>query len=438
MRERRPARRKWFDQLRLETVAAAILGAGIVVIPTFYVGGGIDAFRLPKEALFVAEAIALALAGAFALTSPAVGWRAGAAALRRREWLVLAAIIGWSVLTTLTSMNRAVSAASVVTVLASIVIYVATRIVGRRLPLWTLLVVFAGAVTNAVVVTLQEHEIWNPFRFPPEVTGHSQSVGLLGNPNDVGTLLATAAIVALVCAVVVRGIWRVPYAIVAAVLFIGLAESRTRTALIAVAAGAVVAAVQRPWKQALAVVITLVLGIGIALRPGTPMRAYFVQLVAAAQARNYPVLLSERAVPFLSAVEMIRAHPVTGVGPGCFANQFMPTRITLDRRYPHEWTRGWPMNFGETHNDHLQIAAEIGLPGYALSAAALLLLAIPARRRGAVADAPRSIVAHAARAPLAAGFFVLCLAQFPLHLAAPRLMFTTLAALVVAWDDDDA
>ena len=40
------------------------------------------------------------------------------------------------------------------------------------------------------------------------------------------------------------------------------------------------------------------------------------------------------------------------------------------------------------------------------------------------------------RWPLAALTFVLCIAQFPLELAAPRLMLITLGALCIAWDEN--
>ena len=44
---------------------------------------------------------------------------------------------------------------------------------------------------------------------------------------------------------------------------------------------------------------------------------------------------------------------------------------------------------------------------------------------------------HTLRWPLAAVLFVLTLAQFPLELAAPRLMLITLAALCMTWDRND-
>ncbi|HEX7681843.1 MAG TPA: hypothetical protein VF713_27235, partial [Thermoanaerobaculia bacterium] len=190
MRERRSAARERSDRLRYWRSAVMLLGAGIVLIPILYTGGALDAFRLPKEMAFRAEAIALVLTGVFAATAPRTAWREALAALPRREWFLLAAIAIWSIVTTVTSTNRPMSEASLVTVACALVIYVATRLVAPRLRLAVLFVVFAGAFTNAVVVTLQELRIWNPFVFPPDVVGHVQSVGLLGNANDVGTLLA--------------------------------------------------------------------------------------------------------------------------------------------------------------------------------------------------------------------------------------------------------
>jgi O-antigen ligase len=332
-------------------------------------------------------------------------------------------------------------------VAAALVVYIATRVIAPALRMPVLLAVFAGAFANAVVVTLQELRIWNPFVFPPEVTGHSQSVGILGNANDVGTFLAAPAVVALIAAVAVRGWQRVLYGTAAAVLFAGVAMSQTRTAMVAFAAGTIVAALLRPWRQAIAVAVLLIICAAVALRPSTGIRTNFTRLATAARQRDYSTLFSERAVPFLSAIEMLRANPIVGVGPGGFKYQFMFTRLALEKRYPPSWTRGWPMNFGETHNDHLQVAAETGLPGYALLFAAIAYLAIPARRRRddttprTPEQTPRTreqTVGRAMRAPLAATFFVIALAQFPLQLAAPRLMFLTLGAIAISWDQQDA
>ena len=88
------------------------------------------------------------------------------------------------------------------------------------------------------------------------------------------------------------------------------------------------------------------------------------------------------------------------------------------------------MNWGEVHNDHLQVAAETGLPGYALFLLAIgigsgIVAVDDARGRRVIAEAT---FARAFRWPLATAVFVICLAQFPLELAAPRLMMLTLGS----------
>ena len=190
-----------------------------MLIPILYTGGVLDTFRLPKEMAFRAEAIALALTGVFAATAPHTRWRDALKTMPRREWLLLGAIAVWCIVTTLTSSNRPLSEASLVTVAAALAVYVATRLIAPTLRIPVLFVVFAGAFVNAVVVTLQELRIWNPFVFPPDLLGpHMQSVGLLGNPNDVGTLLVGPAVVALVAAAAVRGWQRLLFGTAAVLL----------------------------------------------------------------------------------------------------------------------------------------------------------------------------------------------------------------------------
>jgi O-antigen ligase len=440
MRKQRSGPGERDDSFPYALIAATILGAGIVLIPILYASNATDTFRLPKELAFRAEAILLLLMGLFAVTAPRASWRDALNTVSRREWSLLTAIAIWSVVTTITSTNRPLSEASLITVAAAMTIYVATRMVAPRLGLLALFVVLTGALINAVVVTLQDLRIWNPFVFPPDVTGHLQTVGLLGNSNDVGTFLAGPTLVAVIATVAVRGWRRVLFGSSAVLLFAGIAMSGSRAAMIAFVAGTIVAALLRPWRQALAIAALLLVCGTIALRPSTAIGAHFRQLIPAARNRDYPVLFSERLVPFLSAIEMVRGNPVTGVGPGCFKYQFMMTRLSLDQRYPPQWTRGWPMNFGETHNDHLQVTAETGFPGYALFAAAIVMLAIPSRRPRADEHAitEKQTVGRAVRSPLAATFFVIAIAQFPMQIAAPRLMFLTLGATAISWDRRDA
>jgi O-antigen ligase len=131
---------------------------------------------------------------------------------------------------------------------------------------------------------------------------------------------------------------------------------------------------------------------------------------------------------------MIRDHPFVGVGPGCFGYHYMPYRLAQKAKYPPEWTRGFPMNWSAVHNDHLQVAAETGILGYILFLASLGLLV----RRPTAQPTPHATFARALRWPLVSAIVLVSLAQFPLELAAPRLMFLTLGALCVTWNRSDA
>ena len=96
------------------------------------------------------------------------------------------------------------------------------------------------------------------------------------------------------------------------------------------------------------------------------------------------------------------------------------------------------MNFGEVHNDHLQVASETGLPGYALFLAALVLVAsatwrprtVPAEKED---DRSRATFVRLLALPLAVSMFILALAQFPLELVAPTHAYLWAAAAIVAW-----
>ena len=413
-------------------VIAATLGVGLLIGSTVIGWYSLDVFRGPKEIAFRTEAILLAVILVFAATAAGSGWRVMIAGWGRLEVLLPLAIAGWTAVTMLVSTNRPLSEESLVTVIAALVIFLATRCIAPHLPLVALDLCLGIASINAVFVTAQEYFGWNPFYFPPEARGHLTSTALVGNPNDVGSYLAAPLIAAIVAVVAVPGWRRIPYGIATVVLTAGLMASGTRTAIIAAVCGAITLALLRPIRQALAVVLVMVMTLGVALRPSTTIGQGARVLVRAAVDRRYDILFSKRLPPFLTAIDMLRSRPLWGVGPGTFKYHYMDTRMALETRYPAAWTRGWSENFGETHNDHLQTAAETGLPGYALFLAAVAVVAF--RRRQQTDGDLRSRVGRALRAPLATTFFVLCLAQFPLQIAAPRLIFLTLSALVLGWD----
>ena len=292
-----------------------------------------------------------------------------------------------------------------------------------------------GACANAALVILQELKIWSPFVHEAYVTGQYASGGFLGNTNYVGTYLAAPALAAIVLTVVGTGKRRWIYAAVAALIVAGLILSATRTALAALVAGLMLFAFRSRRGALVMLGVVAVLGV-LTISPKTPLGAGARELIDAARKRNYEQLFSERLLPSLAAVDMIRAHPLVGVGPGCFRFNFMSYRLRLGEHYAERWTRGYPGYWGAVHDDHLEVAAETGLPGYALFLAVIGFGAGRLRRRARAEMESR--FARAMRWPLAALVFVLCLAQFPLELAAPRLALLTLGALCVGWDGDDA
>ncbi|HET8774918.1 MAG TPA: O-antigen ligase family protein [Thermoanaerobaculia bacterium] len=410
----------------IERAILVVLAIGLIVLPVTIVRDGADTFRLPKELVFRAEAIVL-----LALLVLRMKVRDLATARWRPEFALTAAVVAWAVVVTATSTNRALSLDSLITILAGAAIFIATCIAAESRSREAVDILMIGCCVNAAITILQELDLWQPL---PATEGHYGSVGLMGNPNGVGTLLVVPAVAAMVMATTALGKRRWSYLGVTLLLVSGLIASATRMALIAFVVSVLVLSLTQARRAAIAAGVLVVL-VGLAvLAPSTVVGRSIRELRDAAVKRDYQVLFSERLPPFLAAAEMVRDHPLLGVGPGCFRYHYMPYRVALAGKYPAEWTRGFPMNWDAVHNDHLQVAAEAGLLGYVLFLAALGLLV----RRVPAGTSPRAVFARALRWPLVIAIFLVSLGQFPLELAAPRLMFLTLGALCITWNRIDA
>ncbi len=417
-------RQPWTERAIRVVLAFGLPGTAWIV------SNGNDHFRLPKELVFRGEAIVLLMLAVFWWTSRPRTWR-----LSFRPELALAfAVVAWGLVTTWSSTNRLLSEDSMITIAAGAVIFIVTCIALQTESMLLIDSLMLAACCNAILAIVQELKIWTPFR-GAEVSTHMGTVGLLGNPNDVGTYLSGAALVAFAVAVNSRRTRRWVYASIALLLIVGIIASATKTAVIALAAALLVFGALHSRRAAIGVAALLAaLAIAVAI-PSTRLGYGVRTIVRALRLHDYPALSSERLVPFLTAVEMARTHPLTGVGPGCFKFHFMSYRLALEGKYPSSWTKGYPMNWGEVHNDHLQVAAESGAPGYLLFLAAIGLIA--GLRRRSEPRTPQTMLARSMRWPFAVLIFVLCLAQFPLELAAARLMLLTIAAVCVTWDRHD-
>jgi O-antigen ligase len=158
----------------------------------------------------------------------------------------------------------------------------------------------------------------------------------------------------------------------------------------------------------------------------------------AVAARDINWLTSSRMTAYATALQMFFDRPLVGVGPGCYALHYFNYKIRAEAEHPQlRQAFDRQSNFGEAHNDHLEIMAVTGLPGYAILVAVLIFVA---RRSWLVRktrlDSPRHSFVYAFSFPLVAATAVLMLAQFPLELAASTVTLLAAAAFCIGWSGD--
>ena len=416
----------WFVQWSDRLVAA-----GVCIIPLFIVLGAKDTFRLPKDVLFRAEAILLLAIAMVAL----ILYRALPQIDSSRRFVLLPLLLAaWTAMATLLSTNRGRSIDSLATVCAGAIIYLATLAAARRSSFAVILVAIIPALINALVGALQELDIWKPLPTPIDIPHHLRSTAFIGNPNDAGGYLAVVTVASLAAAVVSRSS-RKSFAILTGLLVAGLLINQTLAAIIATTAGMIALLALVSWKRAAVAVIAVAIVLFSAFVILPPLHQRFVNTRGWLEHRDYNAMMTGRLAPFVAAFMMFRDRPLTGVGPGCFAWQYMPYKIRAELAYPSlrsAFLRG--TNFGEVHNDHLQLLAEEGVVGYGLSLAALVALtAISFRRRQHDPTDARYEFARLLALPLAVTFFVLALGQFPLELTVVMSQVLFFAALCIGW-----
>jgi O-antigen ligase len=394
-------------------------------------------FRVPKALLFRAEGLICAgivltmvLFGRFRLDWRRLG----------REALIALALLTWITASILWASNRAAAAASAATAWLALATIIVTAIAfsGARFSLlhWALL----PAVLNATVFLLQKFAGWKPLALAAE-SEHLASTALLGNPNDVGVTLLLPAVAAVVSAAVVpQRRQRTILAAIGAFLGLTILASQTLTAILGLAVALWVIALRRSRSVTMAMSAGLIVLAAVALTLPGPFRDRARSMSNAAREGRFNDLLSSRLVPFLAASEMIQDRPWTGVGAGGFSSNFFEYKIRVDVKYkslmpeePARWSPGRMMSFGEAHNDHLQVAAELGLPGYLLAIALVFAFVRLCRLDpGREADTESRFVDQF-RIPAAAALATVAIAQFPLRVAAPLAMIVFYTAICLAW-----
>ena len=135
-----------------------------------------------------------------------------------------------------------------------------------------------------------------------------------------------------------------------------------------------------------------------------------------------------REFVWTAAWQMFTGHPFTGVGPGNFKLQYPDYQAALLAAKPVSYII--PTNVNRVHNEYLQAASEMGLPGLAIAcwlALALLWHGVRCFSRTGEGEGRRLLAGILAgcAALLANAFF-----SFPFHVSSTVPVFICLAALL--------
>jgi O-antigen ligase len=282
---------------------------------------------------------------------------------------------------------------------------------------------------------------WYPFRLD---VPQPRALGLVGNADDLGSLIAPAAIAAIAVAVASPK-YRIAALGVTTALIGGLVASQTLTAALGFLCGCavlVIRSLRRSLRQNVAAGATLLIVTAFLVTTVGTVRHRLVGAVEHLRAGQFDEALSNRLTPVLAAWEMFRERPLTGIGPGGYAPYYYEAKIAAERRYGHLLgmdrlrpgfsRQASTINFGEAHNEFAEAAAETGLPGLLLMIAAIVAIGA-ARPAGADNDDVRARIADVAAAPLACALAVLAAGAFPLQLAASYVMLLYVCGVTLSW-----
>jgi len=393
---------------RVADAAAAVLVALAVLASWFAVDpASLDSFDPPKAIL---GASAVGLAAAFAL-----GARVRRNGFSRPRFspaaALLAAGVAGTALSSLSSPRRAASIAALRVALLFLLAIPLGASEGYRRHRPRLVALFGGAAAaSGLLVLLAAARVFSPFA----LAGNSDRAALgalVGNAGYAGIALALAA-VTLLPALARPGRGRL-FAIAAILLSVGgVVATRSLSAVaVLLGGGALYGALAggRAGRRVLAAAAAALVA-AVLLYP--PTRARFTGAFQAVRHGSWNEAFTARAAPWLAAAEMIRAHPLAGVGIGNFGVEYVPARIAAETRHRRRLVLpGMATNsFSQAHNDYLDLLAGAGIPAGAcvIAAAAILLAGIV--RRG------RHDLEAAASAAILGGGAVAAFAWFPLQI----------------------
>jgi O-antigen ligase len=300
-----------------------------------------SAFDAPKR-LVLLVGIVVATAALLVMPRPARSrgwsWRAGTTEQRLALALTLGAL-AVAVVSAIVSPRRATSLTATRTLLLvalALPLGASRALRGRRS--FIVIGAYVGACTvNASVSLLQSFGGLRLFRVEA-IGGRLDVSAFVGNDGLLGLSLALSCLLCLA------------------------AVDQSLTALTALAAGAAVLVALSLGRRTLIGLgaVGLVLAISVALHPNLSRRAgATLELI---RAGDWDTALSYRLGPWAAAMEMTRARPLVGWGPGTFAAEFVPHRLQAELRFHRRFVNPFLAgSYTEAHSEYLQAAAEGGI-----------------------------------------------------------------------------
>lgn len=410
-------------------IVAGLFGTGL-----FISLNGDDTFRYPKELVFRAEAILLStLFVLFLIFEPA---ERPLRNIPKTIWYLTGAIVVWTIVSTIASTNVRHSVASVGWVVCAVIVFLFTYDQLRSRDLRVVWWAIVPAIVNAVVVVMQSFAGVRPIPLIDTAQERIATTGLVGNPDDVGAYLVLPALAAV--ALLITYARPILPALALLILLAALVATHTLTALLAFAVGVSFLLVLRGKHPVRVVILIAIVAFSVTLFYA-PLRNRAVIAKNQIASGNYDQAVSYRLGSTLAAVEMFLDRPLFGTGPDTFRSQYFGYKMRVDEKYAgllNTWSAESRANveFTEAHNDHVEVLAEAGLPGYVLMLTSFVLLA--RWTSGSESPTNNGRFARYLAPALTAGTVVIALGFFPLQIASTLNSLLFFAATVMAWQTE--
>jgi O-antigen ligase len=381
-----------------------------------------------------ATAILAAAGGAISLLHVSrnrLGWKTLPVPIR---WA--AAGVLWALVALLFSSNQPLSVDALIFTLAVIAIGVVATFSLPRIPLAIVsAAVLIPALINAGFLFLQASQTWSPWVVPSSAPLRSHNIALVGDTNTLGAYFVGPILFGTVLSLSSRQVlWRLSYAGIACILAAGLILTESRTPIISTVLALGTLATLHLRARAVPLLFLIIFGVAAVATLYTPLKQRVAAVIESVTLGNLDAATGGRVPAFIAAWEMFLDHPLTGVGPGVFKFEYMPYRVAISGKYPSVSGLARPdgVNFGEVHNDHLQLLAEVGIPGYLMLLGVFASVARISFSKPIAGDEPGR-VARLLALPLTVALFFTMLGNFPLQRAASVCTFTLMGAACIAW-----